>query len=92
MTRRLPCPPTWFADLAEGERGQGVQGAERLVEQTITSARRMKSEIRPNSGSARSICSGGSTAFSPTRPSPATRARPIAARWNETAIASDRTP
>ena len=57
----------------------------------------MNTGISPNSGKVRSICSSGSTAFSPTRLSPATRAsaiaataptaKPTAIRCSETSIA-----
>ena len=57
----------------------------------------MNTGMRPNKGSVRRICMSGSTASSPTRLSPATRASPIAAtapnakpiaiRCSETSIA-----
>ena len=57
----------------------------------------MNTGIRPNSGSMRRICSSGSTAFSPSRLSPATRAsaiavtapnvKPIAIRCSDTSMA-----
>jgi hypothetical protein len=57
----------------------------------------MNTGIRPNSGRVRRICSNGSTAFSPSRLSPATRAsataatapnaKPTAIRCSDTSIA-----
>src|SRR5581483_5903140 len=90
-TLRIPANVFRYSGIAAPSAIRMILGSSPMPNHT------MNSGIRPNSGSVRRIWRIGSTAFSPSRLSPATsasataaaapNAKPIAIRWSETSIA-----
>ena len=88
-TLRMPAKVFRYSGIAAPMAIRRIFGASPMPNQT------MKTGMSPNSGSVRSICMSGSTAFSPirlrpamnasSRPMVAPKAKPMATRSSETA-------
>ena len=72
-TLRMPANMFRYSGIAAPSAIRMIFGSSPMPNQT------MNTGTRPNSGSVRRICSGGSTAFSPSPLSPAISAKTIAA-------------